>query len=368
MITEHYMDPGTFHVPLRIDAPYDLLESVVEFGNLVITPQHINPPALIADADVLTAARYAGVVLETEWMDGGLSLRGQGMGWYLGDTDGKGPILETKLSFSAAALSAVLQTSTGVLPDAVTQGTITTTGLNTYTGIFQWETPISAIRTVMTDLDAHFRVNPNGTIDASLTTRDEVFAYTSPTVVVVRQGWGSDPTYDGVPSRRLVTRRDAYQFATKLLILDTQPDGTFTLVDSTTVAHSYQDIHGNALLRSAVISKPSTETVSVTNYMTNELALHAVNDEQEVDTDQYEISGGTLAVGDMFWIYDPPSGFVDTTNEVWFRGQTIWPKKTRLLEASWPVADGMGVYYRPDTATTSAEWVDLTRYVNWETI
>lgn len=366
MITEHYMNPGTFTVALREDAPYDLLEQVVEFGHIVITSQHFAPPALISDTDLLTAARYAGPVLETEWLDGGLNIRGQGMVWHLGDADGKGPIIEAERSFSAAALSAVLQTSTGILPAAVTQGTITTTGLSTFTGIFQWETPVEAIRTVMTDLDAHFRVNPNGSIDASKTTRDEVFKFTSPTAVVVRHGWGADPTYDGVPSTLLATRRDAFDFATKLLILDEQENGTFTLIDSTTVSHSYQDIHGNALIRSAVITKPATETVSVTNYMTNELALRAVNDEQEIDTDQYEISGGTLAVGDMFYIYDPPSGFVDTTNEVRFRGQIIWPKKTRLLEGSWPVADGMGIYYRPDTASTSADWLDLTRFVNWE--
>ena len=366
MITEHYMDPGSFHVPLKVTAPYDLLEKIVEFGNLVVTPQHINPPDVISDVDLLTAARYAGVVLEVEWADGALAILGQGMGWYLGDTDGKGPIIEAELSFSAATLSTILQTSTGVLPDAIEQGTITLTGLNTFTGLFQWELPIAAIRTVMTDLNAHYRVNPNGTIDASKTTQDEVFVFTSPSVVVVRHGWGSDPTYDGVPSRRLVTRRDAYEFVTKLLILDEEEDGTFTLVDSDTVTHSYKDIHGNALLRSVVISKPATEEASLTNYMTNELALLNVNDEQEIETDQYEISGGNLNVGDMFWIYDPPSGFVDTDNEIWFRGQTLWPKKTRLLEASWPVADGMGVYYRPDTATTSADWIDLTRYIDWE--
>lgn len=366
MITEHYMDPGSFHVPLRIDAPYDLLEDVVEFGHIVITPQYFYPPAQISDANLLTAARYAGPVLETEWRDGGLSIRGQGMVWHLGDANGKGPIIEVEKSFSAASLSAVLQTSTGVLPDAVTQGTITTTGVNNFTGVFQWETPLSAIRTVMTDLDCHFRVNPNGTIDASLTTRDEVYTWTSPTVVVVRENWGSDPTYLGVPSRRLLTRRDAYEFATKLLMLDEQQDGTYSLVDSDTASHSYKDIHGNALIRSAVVSKPATETVSLTNYMANELNLRVVADEQEVDTDQYEITGGNLEVGDAFWIYDPPSGFVDTTNEVWFRGQPIWPKKTRLLEASWPLAKGMGVYYRPGTATTSADWIDLTRFVDWE--
>ncbi len=367
MITERYMDPGSFHVPLRIEAPYDLLEKVVEFGNLVVTPQHINPPDIISDVDLLATARYAGVVLETEWADGALAILGQGMGWYLGDSEDKGPVIETELSFSAATLSTILQTSTGVLPAAITQGTITITGLNTFTGLFNWELPIAAIRTVMTDLDAHYRVNPNGTIDASGTTRDEVFVFTSPSVVVVRQGWGSDPTYDGVPSRRLVTRRDAYEFVTRLLILDEEEDGTFVLVGSDTVSHSYKDIHGNALVRSGVVSKPATDTVSLTNYMANEIALRTVNDEQEIETEQYEISGGTLAVGDMFWIYDPPSGFVDTDNEVRFRGQTIWPKKTRLLEASWPVADGMGVYYRPDTTTTSADWIDLTRYVNWET-
>ena len=55
---------------------------------------------------------------------------------------------------------------------------------------------------------------------------------------------------------------------------------------------------------------------------------------------------------------------VDTDNEIFFRGEYINPYKLRLLSASWPLTEGMGVYFLAPSATTT--WTDLTRFVQWE--
>ena len=68
-----------------------------------------------------------------------------------------------------------------------------------------------------------------------------------------------------------------------------------------------------------------------------------------------------MCIRDRFYCYDPPY-FVDTDNEVFFRGDVIYPKKIRLLEATWALTTGMGIYYRDSAGV----YTDLTRFVEWE--
>lgn len=366
MITERYMQPGQYTVPLTDEAPQQLLEQAVEFGHVVVMPQWVQHPARFSDADLLTAARYAGPVLETVWDGGGPAIRGQGMVWHLGDEEGKGPILETVKSFTAASISTVFDQSTGILPAAVKKGTITGTGAGTYTGDFGLETPLSAARTVCKTLDVHFRCRPDGYLDASLTTREEVYRYT-PVVVAVRRGWGEDPMFKGLPVRRASTTRDAIGYATRSLVVDVADDGSEVTTQAASATHTYKDMHGNPLERTMRTVRPAAVLVDAATWLTGELAERSINDTQEVDTDKWELVGGSLTVGDMFWVYDPPSGLVDPANQIRFRGDLITPKRVRCLEADWPLVAGMGVYYRPSgAAITSANWTDLTRWVAWE--
>jgi hypothetical protein len=291
------------------------------------------------------------------------------MVWHLGDDQHQGPILDSGVTFDADTLSTVLSGS-GILPAAITQGTVNNTGVSTYTAYHEWETPLSALYTVMQTLGCHFRVMPDGTIDASKTDAVSDNPYViEPTVVVVRQGWGSDPTHDGVPSKSLRTRRDARAYATEVHLIQERDDapGYHSLVSADTqTTIGYKDIHNNTLDRGAIIDRPPSQNVELDNLISTELGQRVVEDEQTVETEQYEFVGSDFKVGDYLNIYDPPSGFTTaadvTPNEIWFRGQAIWPKKTRLLRASWPLAEGMGVYYR----AADASYIDLTGEVAWE--
>jgi hypothetical protein len=349
------MAQGSFTVPLRDDAPFTLVNTCAEYGHVVITDQWLEPDT-IGDAALLSAARYTGVVLRREYDSGEATISGAGHAWWLGDEDDVGDILESKVSLSGATLDTCL---TNILPPSgsITKGTVNNTGVN-YTGQFQWVTPLSAIRTVCAAVGAEWRINPNGTLDAA--TASTLFTYDVPQVVVVRTGWGSDPNFTGLPSDQIRSVVDGYRYANKVHVLQDDLDGTFTSQGNDTTADSYLDIHGNAMQRTAMVVESVVDSTSLTSFLSNELAERVVDDRQDIDTSQLH-ADASFSVGDRFYCYDPPY-FVDTSNEVQYRGDTIWPKIIRLLEASWALTPGMGVYYRASDAT----YTDLTRHIRWD--
>ena len=352
MINEVLMAPGSFTVPLRDDAPYSLVVTAATFGHVVITDQWVEP-GTFADATLLSMARYSGVVLGRKYDNGMAEINGAGMAWWLGD-ETEGPILETKVTLAADTLDDCL---TGILPSAVTKGTVSNTGTN-FTGQFQWDTSLQALRTVCAAVGAEWRVNPNGTLDAA--TASALFEYDVPKVVVLRDNWGSDPNYLGLPSDHIRSIVDGRRYANKVHVLQDDLDGTFTSQGNDTTADSYLDIHGNALSRIALVTDSVVDSTSIATFMANELLERVVDEQQDIDTSQLH-ADSTFSVGDRFYCYDPPY-FIDTDNEVAFRGDIIYPKKIRLLEASWALSPGMGVYYRASDAT----YTDLTRYIRWE--
>ena len=364
VIHEAYMQQGSYQIPLVRETPPSVFAKCVEYGHTVVTSQWLDIN-LFTDAVLLATARYAGPVLVTERDLNGYSVEGVGMVWHLGGDEGEGPAdLETPVTFTAATATTVLAAA-GLLPPAVTAGTITTTGINTYSGYHGFESPLDAVRTYCKTVGGHFRVSPAGVLDFSAIDATSGNPYmVAPTVVVLREGFGSDPAYQGVPVSSAVTRRDVTRYRTRVALIQEQDDAPsyYALVSGSTRAAVYKDIHGNNLDRTIWLGRPASQDVDLDQLLGTELDERDIDDVQEVDTDQYEIVGGDFKIGDLFYIYDPPTGFIDLANEIEFRGSIIWPKKTRLLQASWPLADGMGVYYR----NADGVYTDLTRWIRWE--
>lgn len=362
MIVERVMGMGSWQVQLSPDAPLSLYNSLTKLGHLVVTPQRLEP-AVIGDAGMLAAARYAGPLMKRRISERGLELEGHGMAWWLGDPEGRGSgVYETTKALSAATLSTCLTT---LLPSAVTSGTVTNGSLPTYTGEFVLVTPLDAIRTVMVALGAEFRINPDGTMDAGAS--DDVFTFDTPVVVVLRKGWGADATYKSVFARTLASTIDATDFVTRAILVHETSAGAKSVADSSTRAGvTAYDIHGNLVTRTRVEAAEADASTSTATYLSSILDKHDEIRTHEVDADQWEVTGGSWQVGDAFWVYDPP-GFVDTANQIHYRGDVLNPVKMRLIEAAWPLRDGMGVFYRPATSTVAAaDWVDLSDVVQWE--
>lgn len=358
MITEVLQSPGSWEVTLSPATPVNLWNQLPKFGHIVLLSQYVDP-VQFSDADMLSAARYVGPLLTREIDYEGIKLSGQGMVWWLGDSDGKGQLIEQEVQLEDATLAYSLAQ---VIPNAITIGDVTEpTGSLTYTGVHQWETPLEAIRTICASLGCEFRVNNDGTLDAG--PKEDIFLIDDPQVVVTA-GAGKDPIYLALDSEQMAISFDAEPLATRVIVVAEDSDNVRTLVGYVDRIPSITelDIHGNAIERT-YMTETLGEPVSVATYV-----LSALNDRSEIaeiniTTSFREMVEGSFSVGDGFWAWDPPA-FVDTDNEIVFRGNIVNPRLLRLLSASWGLRTGMGVYYRPPT--TNPTYVDLTRWVVWE--
>lgn len=360
MITEVMMSQGSWEIQLSPAAPPDMWNRLDSFGHIVITAQWIDP-VMFGDTAMLAAARYVGPLLRKDNSEGsGVSLTGAGMAWWLGSEDGVADLIEIEQVLESATLSASLD---ALLPPngAITKGAVMEPPGQTYQGTHQWETPLSAIRTMVASLGCEFRVNNDGTLDAG--PRNDVFNVDAPTVVVTRRS-GTDPNYTAAFTDSMALSLDAAAYASRGIVVTTDSDNVKTLVgySDRIPGPTQYDIHGNLIART-IMAETFGSPVSVATYLLTTLNNHATVAEINISTAFNEIAEGTFFVGDGFWAWDPPA-FIDTANEITFRGQTINPQLLRLLSASWPVREGMGVFYR--TPELVPRYIDLTRYVQWE--
>lgn len=360
MITEVMMSLGSWNVVLSPATPHYLWDEFDSFGHIVLTSQWIDP-TMFGDTAMLAASRYVGPMLNKAITDdGGFSLNGAGMVWWLGDEQGLGELIELEVDLSSATLEASID---AVLPlgGSITKGTITEPSAQTYTGVHQWETPLEAIRTICASLGCEFRVNNDGTLDAG--PKDDVFNAAVPTVVVTRYP-GKDPAYLSADSESMLLSLDGTPYVSRAIVVTEDSDNVKTIVgySDRIPAPTQYDIHGNLLSRT-LMAETFGSPVSVATYLLSQLNDHSTIAEINIGTTFNEIAEGTFQVGDGFWAFDPPA-FFDASNEITFRGETINPKLLRLLSGSWPVQEGMGVFYRtPDVTPT---YIDLTRFVSWE--
>lgn len=358
MITEILQAQGSWELNLSKAAPLSLWGQLEQFGHLVVLPQYIDPDHL-TDSEILSTARYAGPLLKKVIKQDRVTISGAGMVWWLGDPDEISEMIETEVSLDGSTLDNALD---NLLPDAITKGTVTEPAGATYTGTHQYESPLEAIRTVCASIGAEFRVNPDGTIDAG--PKGDLFNGIDTPEVVITGEIGKDPAYLALDADEMTLSLDAAPYANRVIVVTEDSDNVHTLVGyvDRSPSPTQKDIHGNDLARTFKVDTFGSP-VSVATYTLSVLNDHAEIAQVDISTQFQEMAEGSFAVGDGFYAYNPPA-FVDTDNEISFRGEIIHPKELRLLSASWGVREGMGVYYRTPAAST--EYVDLTRWVQWE--
>ena len=392
-ITERLMGTGNFTVTFSQEfTPTEIIESITEWGHIVVTPQEIDVNTL-ADSDILSTARYTGIVLNRELEEGFVNISGQGLQLYLGDGEGKGQaIAETKgvgsvrvyknttLAETLFQSTAVTNKPLGIMRNesgntmAITQGNIFEPS-GTYSGSHFVQTSLAALKEVSEVLSTEYRINSNGTIDAGPSANLFAGVNTDPTTIVVRTGYGEDPAFEGIVPQGLKTEFDATDFVSRVDFVgevgyfDTATD---VAGEATISSNPYKDLHGNALTRVGMVQQPEVDADllnSRAQLILNELSR--IKKVLNLDLEQYEVSGD-FQVGDFIFAFDPDIGFVDTSAdataesrdlyEVTFRGQNITPIKVRVLGISFPISDGMGVYYRDK----NGNYTDLSPYVQFE--
>ncbi len=307
MINEAVMAQGSFEVPLSVASPWSLWSRCVEYGHIVILPQWIDPTGLSDDA-IKGLSRYSGVVLKKNLDDTSLTLEGASIHWHLGDDSGAGPTREGTQAFSSSSLSSVI--SNALTDTGLTSGTITTTGLGSYTGTHYFDSPAEIIRSACLAIGAEYRVNPDGTVDAG--PKDEVYTINTEDirVFVVRRGFGTDAIYHSVPVQKMKSSLDATDYVTRVIVIaDTDNNGSFSEVDSLTRSPSdgYTNFGGGSLKRVFIHEMGVSQPIALATYVASELAQRSKVQRQDISTEHYEIAEGTLLVGDAFFAYDPPA-------------------------------------------------------------
>ncbi len=388
------MGAGNFGVSfLQDQTPSEIIDAIQEWGHIVITPQEMNPD-LYDDSAMLASARYTGIVLSKSLEEGVVQVSGKGLQLYLGDDRGKGMVIAENKNLGKArtytnlSLSSVLfQSSTpyGIMRNeagnlqAITQGTIYD-GSSTYSGTHFVETSLHALKHICEDLGYEFRVNQDATVDAGPAANLFTGVNSDPTTVVVKTGYGDDPTYQGLSPTGARTEFDAADYVTKVDFIAeigafNDPTDFEGEASKTSGEIPYYDIHGNKLSRTGLVSVPDMDSDKLdeqAGLMLTELSK--IKKVLNLDLEQYEVTGD-LKVGDFIFAFDPFIGFADNAtdaaaesrsmHEISFRGQQINPIKVRVVGLSFPISTGMGVYYRKFDGT-NVTYTDLTPYVSFE--
>ena len=392
-VTERLMGTGSFDVSFsQSETPTQIVETIKEWGHIVLTANQVDINTL-SDAQILSTARYTGIILNRSLEENVVSITGQGLQLYLGDGSSKGMVIaESKnigkvRNYIGTTLAETLFNSTaqtnkplGIMrteagnSQAITQGTVTNPA-GTYTGSHFVQTALSALKEISEQLNTEYKINANGTIDAGPQANLFQGVNGNPSTIVVKSGYGDDPEFEGVVPQGLRTEFDATDFVSRVDFIgevgyfDTATD---VAGEANLGSNPYKDLHGNALTRVALVQEPDIAIAQLNNratLMLNELSR--VKKVLNLDLQQYEVEGDMRA-GDFIFAFDPDIGFKDTATdaaaesrsmyEAVFRGQTITPVKVRVQGLTWPIKQGMGVYFRDK----DGNYTDLTQYVTFE--
>jgi len=368
-VTEKLMGDGRFDLRLNVTTtPTSVLNKLAGWSHIIVTPQPLSPDQF-DDNTILESARYTGVILRKETDGSTMTLVGKGLGVWLGDKDNRGRMINTPTrSFNNVSLATALDSNTvpyGILRDdagntgGLIKGTVTETGTN-FTGRFIYTNAKTALEQICVVTDAEYKIKPNGEIDVG--GASDLFT-TTPTTVIVRNQGGDDPNITGVQISQLKSEFNAEDYVSEVRLLG--EDAGFSVTEGLATQSSipYKDLFGNELKRTALVSeanipynqKDVRATATLDEFNRTKQTIRLV-------TEIYDING-EYNTGDYVYVYDPDIDFVDETNEVEYRGQTIHPVSIRVLGITFPISAGAGVYHRDK----DGNYTDLSGYVEYDT-
>lgn len=362
------MANGAWSVQLSPQLPSELKDVLAAgfFGHVAIATGRQDPR--VAGDSLLTSARYVGVVNGANFKTAtGPVLSGEGMSLWLASAAGVGDVLETPLSFTAAAVGTVVA---ALLPTSVHSGTIHSIGGGTYTGAFVWKNRRDALTSFCQQVSTgagptqavEWRVNGDATLDFGHVSDLYV---TAPATAIVARDSGVDMNLRGLPGITQLAE-DTKDFTSRIVVL-AGGTGASTAVGAANLAdigasNPYVDQFGAPVKMTRMVSASSISSLNATASAQIALAPYATpRDQLQLSSSEFDITG-ELAVGDYTYVYDPDAGMVDSANEVTFRGRRINPVALRVIEQTWPVVQGMTVAFR----SPAGVWYDLTDYVSFD--
>ncbi|GEM_PF-1628165 len=365
MIREVLQGHGAFDLRLRPDTPADVVDQLVEFGHIVVTDAPVDPDAL-GDTGMLAAARYSGVVYEVaRRLDLSVGVAGHGLLIHLGDQDGKGDILEVGWTASPQNFTSWVTQLLGTIagtPSPLQPGTITAVAppaAGELSRAFQFLNRRQILDYIVDYYSAAYRVRPDGKIDAG--PESSVFR-TTPQVVLADSA-ASDPQVEGLPATVLDVDWDAQDWTSRVVLFgEGQQEETVVVGTADAASNPYKDLFGNQLVRKRPVSSPITASPEATQIAQAQLNRFVnVAGDVTAATDHPHVQT-LVQPGDRIWVWHPEGRLRDDAQQTIHRGQMLSPLVMKVYEVSWPVRDGMGVYYR----TAAGSYLDLTPFVVWE--
>lgn len=357
MITEHLMRPGNGSVRFTPDVPVSVTDDIRALvdenasgpgASLVITSVRVDP-SQIGDAATLAAALYTGPI---DARPSRLSLECVGLSSWL-DT-----YFDSNITRSSGTPTQWLG---DLVANGITSGTIT--GGSNVSRTFPAH---SATRRECLDAWAglagvEYRVNPDFTVD---TAAASTLFVSPPEVVVTKRDEGPDGAFRGVEGGLLdqALTQLGPNIATKAVAL-AQGEGAAITKGTATRSVSLKTPAGGTPTLITVLSAPSEESANANTLASNFLNLQGMRRQVNVGSKTYALPR-FVKPGDEVYVWDPEAGLYDTSNQVQFRGETIFPIQVRLLSYTWPIESGMGVYVRSNAA--SPTYIDVTDWVDWE--
>lgn len=329
------------------------------FGHIVILPGHIRHQD-VTDADMLRLARYVGVYRSQS----ASSISGAGLNSWLGDEDGKGLVL------AGAYTATTWLTWVNLLrPSFLGAGVSPASGGASFTRVYNRTTLRPTLDEVCSFFGGEWRVTNEFKLDVG--TRAQLYR-TSPIAMIVRRRGdsGRDPNVTGIEGE-LDLSRDVEDWVRSVLYYYNNNASVYTAsggVAAVNVPYRYPD--GSAAEIRRVVQDSTTSASEATALGNAEYTKYRyARQELRLSSDLYDI-GDDIQVGDPVWVFDDEMGIANTANQVTYRGQTVYPEVIRCVGYTWPVRNGMGVYFRRHVWNGAAwvvEWTDLTEYIEWET-
>lgn len=367
-VTERHMKAGQFTLDLTDEIPYATFSAIQEFDHIVITPTRLANPLALTDSGLLGSALYTGVILGRQT---NRRISGQGLAYWLGTDDGRGDLLDTAVTLSAANLGTAL---TALVPSSLTySGFAISPPAGTVTATYQWITRREAIDSVCRALGAEWRITPNGRFVADsaqyIAEFDESGLNPGFTFLTRRRSGAYEYNRRTVQAQDLARATDVAGYTTKVIVVGKKGDGALIATGSATGANVYKDFNNNNVVLERFANAPQVPSASLNSYATAVLGLYSSTRRSitlSSDTHVLTTSGFPSAVraGGVVYVYDVEAGLTDPLNYFAHRGEILKPVKLRVRSLTWPVREGMGVYVRRSGATPT--YTDVTDYVKWE--
>lgn len=361
-VTEVLQALGSWELEMSEKTPDHVISQLGFFGHVAIVDGPVDVEA--AGNSILAGARYVGVCRDTGNL-GTHTRGGAGLVFWLGDEDGKGHTILTEVSLTNATLADVVA---ALKPPTVTTGVVHPQAdpAARWTGTHFLESRREALARALSVFGAEIRVNGDFSIDVG--TPAQLYNTEAPDRIIKRRAVGSDVDLVAVGGD-FDSTGSAKDYSTDITVVGQtigtgdEPDSTFVLASAAAASVPYKDPQLNQLKITRLVSAssetqasaPVTAALNVNRFARTTTAL-------KVTADDFEVHG-THRVGDAVYVYDPDTGVVDETREVFFRGEVLHPDVVRVSAHTWPILEGMTVAWRTDAGA----WIDLTPWVVWET-